>query len=115
MKVNKITTGFVIQTFEIDGDKENPVSQEFIAGDQVDREDENGEPVDWIEKEYLPFDMVQPGSIQLSQVEVKSLQESMQDNMIAFLDSMPSGVVDGACQVIVDKIQLMLRKKRFSR
>lgn len=54
----KITTGFVVQTY--DGDK--CVSQEFIAGDQVDYEDENGETidVDTTNEQYQPFDMVQP-------------------------------------------------------
>ncbi len=55
---NKITTGFVIQKY-----KGNiPVSQEFIAGDQVDYEDLDGNPIDYNtdDEEYLPFEMVQP-------------------------------------------------------
>jgi hypothetical protein len=63
MIVEKITVGFVIQEFDTKTKKF--VSQEFIAGDQVDYEDENGDPVkglslEAIVKEYLPFDMVQP-------------------------------------------------------
>jgi hypothetical protein len=56
---NKITIGFVIQAFNNDGEC---ISQEFIAGDQVDYEDTEGWPLDNIpEKEqYQPFDMVQP-------------------------------------------------------
>lgn len=79
MLINKITTGFVIQTF--DTEKGKYVSQEFVAGDQVDYEEkETGNPMDWeewdklnVNKElnfgpyaenepYLPFDMVQPKS-----------------------------------------------------
>jgi hypothetical protein len=44
MRVNKITVGFVSQIF--DTDLGRFVSQEFVAGDQVDYEDEDGEPVD---------------------------------------------------------------------
>ena len=58
MKFRKITTGFVIQNYE-DG---KCVSQEFVAGDEVEYEDETGDPVDFPDysEEYQPFDMVQP-------------------------------------------------------
>jgi len=65
MLVKKITTGFVIQTF--DTDKGRFVSQEFVAGEQVDYEDTDGEAVDSDllkvkgKDAYQPFDMVQPG------------------------------------------------------
>lgn len=62
----KITIGFVIQTYNEDG---KCTGQEFVAGDQVDWEDENGEPIDapvqtasWRDYEYQPFDMVQPNT-----------------------------------------------------
>ena len=58
MKYKKITTGFVIQDYE-DG---QCTGQEFIAGDQVDRENAHGESVE-IDKEkekYQPFDMIHP-------------------------------------------------------
>jgi hypothetical protein len=64
MLLNKITTGFVIQTF--DTEKKKFVSQEFVAGDQVDIEDKNGDPVDPSLLEVdgkpttFPFDMTQP-------------------------------------------------------
>ena len=60
MIVNKITTGFVIQKF--DTETRQFVSQEFIAGDQVDDEDEYGEPVESFD-EYLPFEMKQPSEL----------------------------------------------------
>ena len=57
-KVLKITNGFVIQTYE--GTK--CVEQNFVAGDPVDYENVDGDPVDPIKDEiYQPFDMVQPG------------------------------------------------------
>ena len=57
MIVKKITSGFVVQTF--DGDK--CISQEFIVGFDVDIEREDGEPIDQnVTLEYHPFDMVQP-------------------------------------------------------
>lgn len=67
MIINKITIGFVTQSF--DTDKQAWVSQEFVAGDQVDYETGDGDPINVADFEdrvlgkqepYLPFDMVQP-------------------------------------------------------
>ena len=65
MRINKITTGFVVQEFDID--KGKYVSQEFVAGNPVEYEDKSGNPVDssLMQSEdgtepYLPFDMQQP-------------------------------------------------------
>jgi|SaaInlV_130m_DNA_2_1039683.scaffolds.fasta_scaffold58362_2 hypothetical protein len=58
MKVKKITTGFVIQEYDVDA--KEWISQEFVAGDQVEWEDENGESVDSVDDAYLPMNMVQP-------------------------------------------------------
>lgn len=60
MIVNKITTGFVIQKF--DTETRQFVSQEFIAGDEVDVENEHGEPAESFD-EYLPFEMKQPSEL----------------------------------------------------
>lgn len=58
MTKKKITTGFVIQTFD---DNNKCIKQEFTAGDPVEWEDENGLPIDCPENdEYQPYDMVQP-------------------------------------------------------
>ena len=65
MIINKITTGFVIQQW--DTEKKQWVDQSFVAGDDCDYEDGNGNTVseDLIDDDtdtvpYLPFDMVQP-------------------------------------------------------
>ena len=64
MLVKKITDGFVIQVF--DTEKRQFVSQEFVAGDQCEYENKNGEAVgsDVLEvdgkERYLPFHMKQP-------------------------------------------------------
>src|SRR5437588_13063254 len=65
MRINTITTGFVVQEF--DTDKGNYVSQEFVAGNPVEYEDTSGNPVDsgLMQKKngtepYLPFAMRQP-------------------------------------------------------
>ena len=66
MIVKKVTYGFVIQEF--DTESEQFVSQEFVAGDQVEWEDENGnnlDPDEFVVKgdgtlPYLEFDMVPP-------------------------------------------------------
>jgi hypothetical protein len=57
MGFKKITTGFVIQTFDDNGDCTN---QEFVAGDQVEYEDIDGEPFDVPADHYQPFEMIQP-------------------------------------------------------
>lgn len=68
MLVSKVTVGFVVQTF--DQELGRFTSQAFIAGDQVDYEDDNGNPVDADEckvergdimsEPYIGFDMIQP-------------------------------------------------------
>lgn len=64
MLVKKITTGFVIQTF--DTVTEKWVSQEFVAADACDYENDKGEPLintaafAVVADQYLPFDMIQP-------------------------------------------------------
>ncbi len=58
-KFNKITVGFVIQTFEESTAGEfTCAKQEFIAGDQVDYEDPNGNPIDLPEHPYQQFNMI---------------------------------------------------------
>ena len=63
--LKKITTGFVVQVFDVEA--KQFISQEFVAGDQCDYENEDGEVVepDNFNGEdgrevYLPYDMGQP-------------------------------------------------------
>lgn len=58
MIVHKITPGFVIQVF--DSESNSFISQSFVASDQVDYEDDEGNPTDVEVREYMSFDMVQP-------------------------------------------------------
>jgi hypothetical protein len=65
MKINKITSGFVVQTFDTELQKWS--GQEFVAGDQADYEDAGtGTPVDPAQiwptspEPHLPFLMQQP-------------------------------------------------------
>lgn len=64
MILNKITTGFVVQKF--DSDTGRCLSQEFVAGDQVEWEDQAGNAVEDgqcgidLEGLYFPPDMKQP-------------------------------------------------------
>jgi hypothetical protein len=54
----KITYGFVVQEFADEGACSE---QSFVAGDQVEYEDADGNPIDVPEKEqYQPFNMEQP-------------------------------------------------------
>lgn len=53
----KITVGWVIQTYDDSG---NCIAQEFVAGDQVDWENEEGEFLPTPVYNYQSFDMIQP-------------------------------------------------------
>jgi hypothetical protein len=55
--MKKITVGFVVQNYDEAG---KCMSAEFVAGDQVDWEDEDGNAILGPTHEYFPFDMVQP-------------------------------------------------------
>ncbi len=57
-KFTKTTVGFVAQTFEKDDEGRFVCTgQEFIAGDQCDYEDAEGNSVDPPEHEYQPYNM----------------------------------------------------------
>jgi hypothetical protein len=65
MKINKITTGFVIQTY--DTDLQKWTGQEFVAGSETEYEEVGTERIldpaqIWPDSEepYLPFLMQQP-------------------------------------------------------
>ena len=61
-KFVKITIGFVCQTFEKNADGQFVcMEQAFIAGDECNYEDTNGEPLkDVPEYLYQPYEMVSP-------------------------------------------------------
>jgi len=81
MKLKKITTGFVIQSY--DTDKEAFTDQEFVAGDECVWEDEIGDSVDALASEYLPYDMVQPND--LSKEKIDDIKE-----VLRMADSFPA-------------------------
>jgi hypothetical protein len=58
MKIKKITTGYVVQVFDTDGEF---LSQEFVASDSSDYETEDGDTVDDgdLQDLYHPFNMQQ--------------------------------------------------------
>jgi hypothetical protein len=64
MIVSKITTGFVVQKF--DSDTGRCESQEFVASDQVEWEDQAGNPIEDgqygidLEGLYFPVELKQP-------------------------------------------------------
>ena len=62
-KFNKITVGFVIQTFEKNAAGEfTCTKQEFIAGDQCDYEDAEGNTIEPPDYEYQPYNMTLEGA-----------------------------------------------------
>lgn len=95
MIINKITIGFVTQQY--DNEQGRFISQEFVAGDEVEYECE-GEPVRLVGKnygeftgldDYLAFDMVQPKvDVQPDNkpFDVSGLKEQLQENVLAVLD-----------------------------
>jgi len=57
-KFTKITVGFVTQTFERNSEgRFICIHQEFIAGDQCDYEDAQGNPIGPPDHEYQPYNM----------------------------------------------------------
>ena len=116
MKINKITTGFVVQTF--DTVKMEYVSQNFTAGDQVDYEDTQGNPLDKIEaaemgmehddgsEPYLPFNMIQP-------LAVENCREQIQEDLLALIDGQSQQwpeIRTIACQIVVDNFKKFFPK-----
>jgi hypothetical protein len=110
MKINKVTTGFVVQVFDTKIGKY--VSQSFIAADPVDYESEKGESLSstFLEsfgigpnttEPYFPFDMVQPDS----KTKLDSCREQIQNDLLCLLDNYPNEVKDKACQIVVDNFQ----------
>jgi len=66
MIINKITVGWVTQTY--DTSRKRFLKQEFFAGDQVDFEDKDGNPVQLsIDKKeiYHSYEMIQPETIHI--------------------------------------------------
>jgi hypothetical protein len=59
----KFVSGYVAQSFIKQGKKYVCVSQNFIAWDEVSREDnESGDPIDDSKEVYFPYEMKQPNS-----------------------------------------------------
>lgn len=71
----KITTGYVIQTFDPNTGK--GIEQEFVAGDQVDWEDEKGNPIEVPEHEYVPYHMVQPDEQRCDAADIEAVLDDI--------------------------------------
>ena len=82
-KFAKITGGFVQQTFEKIADgKFVCTDQAFIAGDQCDYEDVNGDPLKEIpEHEYEPYEMVS------SQSKRQAVKYLLYNNILGSMES----------------------------
>lgn len=117
MLINKITTGFVIQTFDTGTGKY--IDQEFYASEQVDYESTDGQtPIEdefmesvnfgpYAEQEpYLPFDMVQP-------LAVENCREQIQEDLLALIDGQSQQwpeIRTIACQIVVNNFKKFFQK-----
>lgn len=96
----KITTGFVIQTFvTLPNGTHVCTGQEFVAGDQVDYEDEVGETliadmdIDTDKEVYCPYPMIQPTNVVVG---VNYVKLAYEDGVCPDCDTgIPDDVVDG--------------------
>ena len=76
-KFTKVTVGFVTQTFEKNGKGRFICThQEFIAGDQCDYEDAEGNPIEPPDHEYQPYNMTLR-----SQTTKRTMEASMLDKV----------------------------------
>lgn len=105
----KITHGYVKQTFNDAGEF---LSQEFIAGDEVEYETEDGYGINQDDmplagREYQPFDMA---NANLMKQELESLRESIQEDLLSRLDGLDEPIMDDVCQIVVDRVNDVLAK-----
>jgi hypothetical protein len=82
MNIQKITTGFVTQTFDSEG---KLLEQNFTAGDECDWENEDGEPIE-DEGFYHPFDMVENDEVERKIKFGKNLAQHIIDDSFAKSD-----------------------------
>jgi len=90
-KFTKITVGFVTQTFEKD-DKGRFIctKQEFVAGDQVDYEDGQGNSIEPPDYEYQPYNMTLKNEASKKFMEVAMLNK-IYEAIEKVLDSLDVG------------------------
>lgn len=79
MEIRKITTGFVVQSFDQTG---KFLGQEFVCGDDCAYEDENGETLipdddEFEEPGYEPYEMVQPDYVVIEKSQLKVLLDQI--------------------------------------
>jgi hypothetical protein len=101
---HKYTQGHVKQSFDETG---KCLGQDFVAGDIVEWEDENGArivvlpPV--VLNSYQPFDMLQPG-------QVETQREQLQEDLSCILDGLDPTMMNNVCQAVVDRFNIILGK-----
>ena len=77
MEIRKITTGFVIQSFDQTG---KFLGQSFTCGDDCVYEDEDGDTLEDDEFEepgYEPYEMVQPDYVVIEKSQLKTLLDQI--------------------------------------
>ena len=96
----KITHGFVIQRFD---NNNKFLSQEFVAGDQVEYENQDGTQVEEVSDElpYVPFEMVQPNT---------EILEKDDNENIVIKDNQEFVLNEGFTWIEVNKINMRIKK-----
>jgi len=96
MIITKVTPGFVAQRYNTETGQW--LDQEFIASDQVDWEDENGEAIDIDEMEgdepYLPFMMDMPCQHELDS-DFYTLMDAYAER---YMEDMPTECLEEICK-----------------
>lgn len=116
--INKITAGYVIQTFNTATGKFT--SQFFTAASEVDYEDAQGKAMDTdvmakynfgpdaADEPYLPFTMVQPkkeSNQPTMNAKLRDCQEQIQEDLLCILDHSSTLIQEKACQSVVDNFK----------
>lgn len=104
MKIEKITSGFVFQTYDTESGKW--ISQTFVSdGNESKYINSLGNLVctritNQIKEKgsCLPFNMIQP-------YQLESVREQIQQDLLTYLDGMSDEVQTKVCQIVVDNFK----------
>jgi len=102
--ITKFTEGYVKQEFDDDG---KCISQKFVAGDKVDYEN-SGVPCSCPSNEqYQPYDMVQPGFVQVKETEFADQRNKMQEDISTILGDLNCETIKQLQEVVINRFAIL--------